>query len=355
MEDSSTYLTEDYEYIGQIGAGSYGIVFVYKDRRTGLQVACKKLRNFSSQLELKATLRELKVLRIADHPNVIQILRAITKNENTVDPKIFLIMTYFPFDLRKILILRNQNSINLEPVIKIIIYQILMGVQYLHSGNILHRDLKPENILINHENSKVAICDFGFARFRDDEKFEMTNYVTTRPYRAPEIIFGQASYSKEVDIWSIGCIFFELLTKKHAFMPNNHSEHIKSLVEIFGSPSIDYWSYIQTDKFKKFTYNFGVYPNRNISKTISEKIDPEALQLLDSLLEFHPAKRISAIDAMKHPYFSDIYSESHLQNFYASHDEFKFETDPDLSEDYLKLEIMNEIAILEKRQPVKPE
>lgn len=345
------FLTDDYEYQKQVGSGTYGIVSLYLHKPTQELVACKKLKKLQNELDLKSTLRELRTLRLTDHPNIIKLCRVIQQNNGAQDSKIFLVMQYFPLDLRKILNELSTTHPSFEQINRLILYQILLGIQYLHSGNILHRDLKPENILVNPRDSSVAICDFGFARFRNSDIAELTNYVVTRPYRAPEIALGQINYSKQVDIWSIGCIFYELLTRRLPFIHKNHFEHIQSLITMFGTPSIDYWSYIKTDQFKKYAYSFGVIPEGKASDSIQEPVNPLALDLLDSMLCFHPSKRISAEEAMRHPYFQGLFDESHLKKCSVNPQDFSFEDENELSVEFLREEIQKEILILQGHQP----
>jgi mitogen-activated protein kinase 1/3 len=350
-ETDNNFLSDDYEYQQQVGSGSYGIVSSYLYKPTNQLIACKKLKKFHKELDLKSSLRELRTLRLTDHPNIIKLHSVIMQNQEIKDSKIYLIMQYFPFDLRNIISDKRSIHPSFEPINRLIIYQILLGIQYLHSGNILHRDLKPENILIDPRDSSVAICDFGFARFRNSDIAELTNYVVTRPYRAPEIALGQINYSKQVDIWSIGCIFYELLTGRLPFIQKNHFDHIQSLIRVFGTPSIDYWSYIKTDQFKKYAYSFGVLPESKASATIKEPLDPLALDLLDLMLCFHPAKRISAEAAMKHPYFQNLFDESHLRKCDVDPQFFSFENENELSIEFLQEEIQKEIDILKLKRP----
>jgi len=346
----NNFLTDDYEFKEQVGAGTYGIVSLYIHKPSKQLVACKKLKKIKSEIDLKSTLRELRTLRLTNHPNIIKLYRVIQQNQGAQDPKIYMVMQYFPFDLRRVLNQMKKNHLSNQQFGKLIIYQILMGIQYLHSGNILHRDLKPENILVNTDSS-IAICDFGFARFSNGDIAELTNYVVTRPYRAPEIALGQINYSKEVDIWSIGCIFYELLTMRLPFVHKNHFELIQSLVEVFGTPPIDYWTYIKTDQFKKYAYCHGVRPEGKASWTILEQVDTLAIDLLDSMLCFHPAKRISAEAALTHPYFQDLFHESHISKCLVSPKDFSFENKSELSIDFLRAEIERDIAILRGQEP----
>lgn len=186
------------------GSGAYGTVVIADDNQKNIQVAIKKIeRAFEHKLFTKRTLRELKILRLLSHENIVQ-LKTIQKPE---DPskfeEIYAVFEVMETDLGSIIKSSQELSI---AHIQFFLYQILRGMKYIHSAGILHRDLKPRNLLVN-SNCDLKICDFGLARADIPELYEagaMTDYISTRWYRAPELLLGSEDYTGAVDMWSIG-------------------------------------------------------------------------------------------------------------------------------------------------------
>jgi serine/threonine protein kinase len=192
----------------------------------------------------------------------------------------------------------------------LVVYQILCALAYTHSQNILHRDLKPENILINASCS-VKLCDFGLARGVDfdNDPTMSTNYVQTRWYRAPELLLNSKEVSAETDIWSIGCIFGELLGGVTMFRGSSPIDQIGKILTVLGTPKYEdiRGSQQGVDFMKRLKKYEGVdlaakYPFAS----------PTAIDLLKSMLCFNHEKRVSAKEALKHPYFKEIYDPAHL-------------------------------------------
>lgn len=191
------------------------------------------------------------------------------------------------------------------------IYQLLRGIKWMHSAGVLHRDLKPGNLLVNSDCelrvSFIAlthkICDFGLARGVATSKFINTEYVATRYYRAPEVVLAPTNYSKAIDMWSVGCIFGELLLGRVMFKGKDYVDQLQKVFNVLGTPedlllgslcSSRVMKYIQSwPKKQKMPLN-QVFPNA----------DPSCFSLISGLLEFNPKKRLSAEEALAHPYLS---------------------------------------------------
>jgi serine/threonine protein kinase len=237
------------------------------------------------------------------HENIIKLLNVI-KAENNKD--IYLVFDYMEIDLHHV----NRSNI-LHDIHKVyIIYQILKCLKYLHSAEIVHRDLKPANILIDAE-CNVKVADFGLARsiqsFDDESAPVMTDYVATRWYRAPEIVLGSCQYSKAVDIWSVGCILGELLLGKAIFPGKSTINQVELIIQLMGKPNprdlesinaaTDY-SIIESMSARK-KYSFSQF-FKGASK--------EALDFLKRTLVFDPKKRLTAEQALKHPYVKQFHN-----------------------------------------------
>ncbi|CAO2608738.1 Mitogen-activated protein kinase 14 [Lemmus lemmus] len=202
---------ERYQNLSPVGSGAYGSVCAAFDTKTGHRVAVKKLsRPFQSIIHAKRTYRELRLLKHMKHENVIGLLDVFTPARSLEEfNDVYLVTHLMGADLNNIVKCQKLT----DDHVQFLIYQILRGLKYIHSADIIHRDLKPSNLAVN-EDCELKILDFGLARHTDDE---MTGYVATRWYRAPEIMLNWMHYNQTVDIWSVGCIMAEMLTGKTLF------------------------------------------------------------------------------------------------------------------------------------------
>ncbi|KAI7664637.1 Mitogen-activated protein kinase, partial [Hortaea werneckii] len=183
--------------------------------------------------------------------------------------------------------------------IQYFLYQILRGLKYVHSAGVVHRDLKPSNILIN-ENCDLKICDFGLARIQDPQ---MTGYVSTRYYRAPEIMLTWQKYDVEVDIWSAGCIFAEMLEGKPLFPGKDHVNQFSIITELLGTPPDDVIATICSENTLRFVQSLPKRERQPL-KNKFKNADPQAIELLERMLVFDPRKRVKAGEALADPYLA---------------------------------------------------
>ncbi|KAI8639557.1 kinase-like domain-containing protein [Parasitella parasitica] len=311
IENGSEKFTikKQYKVIRKIGSGSYGSVCSAINVQTNEVVAIKKCRHvFDKKLITKRCLREIRVLQhFNGHPRIIDL-----KALDIVDPHTFneVYLTQSCCDTTMADIIHSK--LELEPVhYQWFTYQLLSGLKYIHSANVLHRDLKPVN-----ENCDLRICDFGMARgFTKSsahlESQYMTHYVVTRWYRAPEIMLSRNTYDKPIDIWSVGCILAELLSRKVLFRGTDYVDQLHKIVGILGLPKdTSFWdsSSSVTEYIRNLRDENGLPPpEQHIDfSMLFPNAPPEAIHLLENLLALDPAKRLTAKEALGHPFVAVV-------------------------------------------------
>lgn len=190
-------------------------------------------------------------------------------------------------------------------LICIFVLQLLRGLKYLHSANILHRDLKPGNLLVN-ANCDLKICDFGLARTSEGNGQFMTEYVVTRWYRAPELLLCCDNYGTSIDVWSVGCIFAEILGRKPIFPGTECLNQLKLIINVLGSQNEADIEFIDNPKARKYIKSLPYSRGMHFSR-LYPHADPLAIDLLQRMLVFDPTKRISVTEALQHPYMAGLY------------------------------------------------
>ncbi|MCO5588925.1 hypothetical protein L7F22_042886 [Adiantum nelumboides] len=293
--------------LAPIGRGAYGVVCSALNSETNELVAIKKICNvFDNKVDAKRTYRELRLLRHMDHENIIAIKDIMPPPKRHDFQDVYVAYELMDTDLNQVI--RSRQALT-EEHCQYFLYQILRGLKYIHSANVLHRDLKPGNLLIN-ANCDLKICDFGLARTMSssDSNF-MTEYVVTRWYRAPELLLNSADYTGAIDVWSVGCIYMELLNHQPLFPGKDYVHQLRSIVELIGLPNDSDLDFVKSENARRYLRQLPRYEKQHLPEKYP-KVSPLALDLVDKMLTFDSSKRISVEDALAHPYLSSLHDVS---------------------------------------------
>ncbi|KAF7822575.1 mitogen-activated protein kinase 19-like [Senna tora] len=295
-----------YKILEVIGKGSYGVVCAAIDTHTGEKVAIKKIHDIFEHIsDAIRILREVKLLRLLRHPDIVEIKRIMLPPSKREFKDIYVVFELMESDLHQVI--KANDDLTREHH-QFFLYQMLRALKYMHTANVYHRDLKPKNILAN-ANCKLKVCDFGLARvaFNDaPTTIFWTDYVATRWYRAPELCGSFFSkYTPAIDIWSIGCIFAEVLTGKPLFPGKSVVHQLDLITDLLGTPSQETISGVRNDKARKYLTEM----REKFPVPFEQKfpnVDPLALRLLQRLLAFDPKDRPTAAEALADPYFKGL-------------------------------------------------
>jgi mitogen-activated protein kinase 1/3 len=313
-----------YKLLNKVGSGAYGFVVAADDVLTGKKVAIKKVANaFEDMVDAKRMLREVRLMRQFNHPNVVKLYDIMEPPYIEGFEDLYIVTELMSTDLQKILYSKTKLT---GEQMQYLVYQLLAGMNYINSSSVLHRDLKPSNLLIDIQTCNLQICDFGLARGTtgqqgaiDDNTItksdnevdgvlsqEYTEYVVTRWYRAPEIMLGFHAYDQAIDMWSIGCIFGEMLLLQPIFPGNDYIHQLKLIVKLLGRPrKADLW-FVSNQNAMNFMLQLPDYKSQNFQIKFPKVEDDDALNLLARMLVFNPKGRISLRGALKHKYVEDF-------------------------------------------------
>jgi serine/threonine protein kinase len=288
-----------YKKLKVIGSGTYGVVYLAKDTNTGEEIALKKCRPFLMENGFpSSTLREIAVLKKLLHPNIIKYYSLlITRLLNIVpsEKSIGLAFELMPCNLRDYLSTHKHLT---ESKKKRLFQGIVKAVAFIHSQGIFHRDLKPGNILMTEEGMP-KIADFGLSKSFQLPVGKYTHEVGSLYYRSPEILLGAEEYSTALDTWSLGCIFYEIFTGKILFQSDSEIDQLYQIFQVLGTVDEERWPGVTKLKYYKDTF-----PKWNPIEliTICGGLSKKGVDLLEKMLVYNPAERISANDILMHPF-----------------------------------------------------
>uniref|UniRef100_A0A8C2XP49 cyclin-dependent kinase n=2 Tax=Cyclopterus lumpus TaxID=8103 RepID=A0A8C2XP49_CYCLU len=284
---------ETYIKLDKLGEGTYATVFKGRSKLTDNLVALKEIRLEHEEGAPCTAIREVSLLKDLKHANIVTLHDIIH-----TDKCLTLVFEYLEKDLKQYM--DDCGSIMSVHNVKIFLFQLLRGLAYCHRRKVLHRDLKPQNLLIN-EKGELKLADFGLARAKSVPTKTYSNEVVTLWYRPPDVLLGSTEYSTPIDMWGVGCIFYEMITGRPLFPGSTVEDELHLIFRILGTPTEETWPGITTsEEFK--TYNFPRYRAEPLINH-APRIDNDGHDLLSVLLQFEAKKRVSAEEALTHSYF----------------------------------------------------
>ncbi|KAL2333963.1 hypothetical protein Fmac_015176 [Flemingia macrophylla] len=286
---------ERYKLIKEVGDGTFGSVWRAINKHSGEVVAIKKMKKKYYSWEECVNLREVKSLRKMNHPNIVKLKEVIRESDI-----LCLVFEYMECNLYQLM--KNREKLFSENEVRNWCFQVFQGLAYMHQRGYFHRDLKPENLLVSKHVIKIA--DFGLAREISSQP-PYTEYVSTRWYRAPEVLLQSHLYSSKVDMWAMGAIMAELFTLRPLFPGTSEADEIYKICSVIGSPTTESWA----DGLKlarDINYQFPQLASVHLSALIPSRSD-DAISLVTSLCSWDPCKRPTAAEALQHPFFQSCF------------------------------------------------
>ncbi|KAF2841623.1 glycogen synthase kinase-like protein-3 beta [Patellaria atrata CBS 101060] len=281
-----------------VGNGSFGVVFQTKLQPSGEDAAIKRVLQ-----DKRFKNRELQIMRIVRHPNIVE-LKAFFYNSGDRKEEVYLnlVLEYVPETVYRASRYFNKLKTVMPALeVKLFIYQLFRSLAYIHSMGICHRDIKPQNLLLDPSTGVLKLCDFGSAKILVENEPNVS-YICSRYYRAPELIFGATNYTTKIDVWSTGCVMAELMLGQPLFPGESGIDQLVEIIKVLGTPTRDQ---IRTMNPNYMEHKFPQIKAHPFHK-VFRRADPNAIDLISKLLEYTPTQRLSAIDAMVHPFFDEI-------------------------------------------------
>ncbi|NXF18005.1 CDK17 kinase, partial [Rhodinocichla rosea] len=292
---------ETYIKLEKLGEGTYATVYKGRSKLTENLVALKEIRLEHEEGAPCTAIREVSLLKDLKHANIVTLHDIVH-----TDKSLTLVFEYLDKDLKQYM--DDCGNIMSMHNVKLFLYQILRGLAYCHRRKVLHRDLKPQNLLIN-EKGELKLADFGLARAKSVPTKTYSNEVVTLWYRPPDVLLGSSEYSTQIDMWGVGCIFFEMASGRPLFPGSTVEDELHLIFRLLGTPCQETWPGISSsDEFRN--YNFPKYKPQPLINH-APRLDTEGIELIAKFLQYESKKRISAEEAMKHAYFRSLGTRIH--------------------------------------------
>ena len=284
-----------------LGEGTYGVVYKARDRHTDEIVALKRIRLEVEDEGIPSTaLREISLLRELTHENIVDLKDCVQQ-----DGKLYLVFEFLDRDLKKAL--ESYNGLLDPMLVKSYLFQMCRGLAFCHARGVMHRDLKPQNLLVSRDGV-LKLADFGLARAFCPPIRPLTHEVVTLWYRPPEILLGSQTYAPPMDIWAIGTIFVEMVTKRPLFPGDSEIDELFKIFRQLGTPNEQVWPGVTS--LQDWNTAFPIWYKSNFSKTFLDNVDANGVELLERFLAYSPKDRITAKDSLNHPFFDDLDKEN---------------------------------------------
>ena len=286
-----------YKLLGKKGEGTFSEVLKAQDIKSNKMVAIKCMKNHFDSVDQVNRLREIQALRrLSPHQNIIKLHEVLYDRSTGRLALVFELMEMNIYEL-----IRGRRQYLADDKILHYMYQLMKGIDHMHRNGIFHRDIKPENVLILNDALKLA--DFGSCR-GIYSKQPFTEYISTRWYRAPECLLTDGYYNYKMDIWGVGCVFFEVMSLYPLFPGNNELDQIHKIHSIMGTPPPDLLQKLARHG-THMDFDFPVKQGTGIARLLPHA-SADSLDLLTKLLTYNPDDRPSARQALRHPYFKEI-------------------------------------------------
>ncbi|KAJ7102424.1 kinase-like domain-containing protein [Mycena belliarum] len=295
----------NYIQLEKLGEGTYATVFKGRSRTTNEIVALKEINLDAEEGTPSTAIREISLMKELKHVNIVRLHDVIH-----TETKLILIFEFCEQDLKKYMD-QHGDRCALDPAtVRSFMFQLLKGTNFCHENQVLHRDLKPQNLLINRKG-ELKLGDFGLARAFGVPVNTFSNEVVTLWYRAPDVLLGSRTYSTSIDVWSCGCIFAEMISGVPLFRGKDTQDQLLHIIRILGTPSDQQLAKMAKDSPEIVIKPLPRCPKVDLAQVLP-KASPAALDLLERLLKFDPAERITAVDALSHPYFTETANDMHF-------------------------------------------